>query len=103
MHKLRLQLLTLLPKGEQGNNDPDATSAGYSCTRYGLSHMEQQQLDAIVRQVHVEGYYAEYVAAFAADGMTNTETVQAICRWARQIGLKVSFSDAADICVLELG
>jgi len=64
--------------------------------------MEQHQLDAIVRQVHVEGYYAEYVAAFAAEGMSNPETVQAICRWARQIGLKVSFSDAADICVFEL-
>ena len=103
MPKPRLQLLTLPPKGDLGSEALAAPMAGYSCTRYGLPHLEQHLLDDIVQQVHAEGYCAAHLSVFAAENMSEADSIDAICRWARQTGLSVGFSLSQDICVFELG
>ena len=103
MPKPRLQLLTLPPKGDLGSEALAAPTAGYSCTRYGLPHLEQHLLDDIVQQVHAEGYCAAHLSVFAAENMAESDTIDAIYRWAKQTGLSVGFSVSQDICVFELG
>ena len=103
MPKPRLQLLTLPSKSDLGSKTLEAPMASYSCTRYGLPHVEQGVLDSIVQQVHAEGYCAAHLSVFAAKNMAESDTIDAIYRWARQTGLSVGFSLSQDICVFELG
>lgn len=96
--KLLLKLLAALPaQNEQAGRESEETA------RHALSHMDQRLLDEIIRQVHAEGYYADFIKAFMAEDMSETDTMKAIRRWALQARLKVGFSRTGHICVFELG
>jgi hypothetical protein len=60
-----------------------------------------EYLEYIISQVQAEGYHVEYIARFMAEDKDLMEAINAVKRWAKRAGLKVSINHERGICFFE--